>query len=138
MFPMFPVALCSVIFQLFVYFPMPAHFIHFADFDLALHRRILARAVAIKNDERQAIFVGRFLLLLFNCPSTRTRVSFAAAMAQGGGGYQVIDGTHSQMSRGEDWRIRLVPSAPCVMRWLSARLPTPIYKHSPNTPDVRL
>ena len=23
-------------------------------------------------------------------------------MAQGGGGYQVIDGTHSQMSRGED------------------------------------
>ena len=30
-------------------FSMPAHFIHFADFDLALHRRILARAVAIKK-----------------------------------------------------------------------------------------
>ena len=59
---MFPVALCSVIFQLFVYFPMPAHFIHFADFDLALHRRILARAVAIKNDDDK-----RFLSVVFCC-----------------------------------------------------------------------
>ncbi len=79
----------------------PKHLIHFDDFDIDTHRHILARAHTLKSEKPAAIFAGRFLLMLFTYPSTRTRVSFASAMTKGGGGYQVIDGTDSQIKRGE-------------------------------------
>lgn len=44
---------------------------------------------------------GRFLVMLFERPSTRTRVSFAAAMAQSGGQAMVFDRDASQLARGE-------------------------------------
>lgn len=79
------------------------HFLNFADLDAAAHRRLLDSAIAAKGESgrRKPIFAGRMLLMLFEQPSTRTRVSFAAAMAQGGGSAQIINTEHSQMSRQE-------------------------------------
>lgn len=79
------------------------HFLNFADLDAAAHRRLLDAALAAKRaaGRREPIFAGRMLLMLFEQPSTRTRVSFAAAMAQGGGSAQIIDTEHSQLSRRE-------------------------------------
>ena len=77
------------------------HFLNFADLDAAAHRRLLDNALAAKNARRAPIFAGRLLLMLFQQPSTRTRVSFAAAMAQGGGSAQILDAAQSQMARQE-------------------------------------
>ncbi|MGI9338896.1 MAG: ornithine carbamoyltransferase [Gammaproteobacteria bacterium] len=79
------------------------HFLNFADLDAAAHRRLLDAALSAKSAARQRapVFAGRMLLMIFQQPSTRTRVSFAAAMAQGGGSAQIIDAGHSQMSRQE-------------------------------------
>lgn len=80
------------------------HFLHFSDLDAQTHRRLPGEALALKRQSRAArapIFAGRMLLMIFEKPSTRTRVSFAAAMAQGGGAAQILDAVHSQMSRNE-------------------------------------
>ncbi|MGI9305941.1 MAG: ornithine carbamoyltransferase [Gammaproteobacteria bacterium] len=80
---------------------MSAHYLDFSDFSAADTRAVLARAAANKAQKRAPRLAGRFLLMLFERPSTRTRISFSAAMARAGGHSAALDEAASQMSRGE-------------------------------------
>lgn len=56
----------------------------------------------LKNNKVEISLKDSILALLFEKPSTRTRVSFEAAMAQLGGHSIYLDSKTSQMSRGEE------------------------------------
>ncbi|MEN9221205.1 MAG: ornithine carbamoyltransferase [Thermostichus sp. BF3_bins_97] len=62
---------------------------------------LLAQAADLKRDPYRVDLRGRVLGLLFQKASTRTRVSFTAAMAQCGGGTLDLLPTVMQVSRGE-------------------------------------
>ncbi|MEL7085127.1 MAG: ornithine carbamoyltransferase [Cyanobacteria bacterium P01_A01_bin.3] len=62
---------------------------------------ILDLAAVLKSGEQQASLKGKVLGLLFRKASTRTRVSFAAAIAQCGGTVLDLIPTTMQVSRGE-------------------------------------
>lgn len=70
-------------------FIMLKHYLNIADYTAADYEQILARAAAVKAEvaagSRAPRLAGRTLLMLFEKPSTRTRTSFAVAMAQAGG-----------------------------------------------------
>ena len=81
---------------------------HYLDFDalstddaVALLAHAAARKAQVKRGIRPPTLVGRVLLMLFELSSTRTRMSFAAAMAQAGGQAQIFDAAQSQRVRGE-------------------------------------
>jgi ornithine carbamoyltransferase len=90
----------------------PEHFLDISDFDAETLNRILAASRTMK-EARQGLpkaaredgepLKGRMLALLFERPSTRTRVSFEAAMRQLGGDVMVINSGDSQLKRGESW-----------------------------------
>lgn len=80
----------------------PRHFLDLDRFDPATLRGILDNAVALKADTRNpALLPGRTLALVFEKPSTRTRVSFEVAIQQLGGNAVVLDQSNSQLGRGE-------------------------------------
>ncbi|MGK7910062.1 MAG: ornithine carbamoyltransferase [Synechococcus sp.] len=62
---------------------------------------LLDLAAVLKSGEQQASLTGKVLGLLFRKASTRTRVSFAAAIAQCGGTVLDLIPTTMQVSRGE-------------------------------------
>ncbi|MGI9298224.1 MAG: ornithine carbamoyltransferase [Gammaproteobacteria bacterium] len=82
-----------------------AHYLDFSDLSAAEVRSLLARAAARKAEVRAGIrpphLAGRLLMMIFERPSTRTRASFAAAMAQSGGHSFVLDAAGMQRARGE-------------------------------------
>jgi ornithine carbamoyltransferase len=61
---------------------------------------ILDLAVGLKSD-RTPRLPGRTLGLIFDQPSTRTRISFAVAIVQLGGGFVTLTPDEMQLSRGE-------------------------------------
>jgi ornithine carbamoyltransferase len=61
---------------------------------------ILDLAVVLKGD-RAPRLQGRTLGLIFDQPSTRTRISFAVAIVQLGGGFVTLTPDEMQLSRGE-------------------------------------
>ncbi|QIG48939.1 ornithine carbamoyltransferase [Nordella sp. HKS 07] len=86
------------------------HFLDISDFTAAELRAILDRSLAMKNARRNqpkgtveqgAPLKGRMLALIFQRPSTRTRVSFEVAMRQLGGEVLVISANDMQLGRGE-------------------------------------
>jgi ornithine carbamoyltransferase len=80
----------------------PRHFLELADFDRATLRRVLDMAVAFKRGAAPpASIAGKTLALLFERPSTRTRVSFEVAMRQLGGYCTVLTDRDMQLGRGE-------------------------------------
>jgi ornithine carbamoyltransferase len=82
----------------------PRHFLDLDRLDAAELRRILDLGAAYKagriNGKPAS---GKFLAMLFEKPSTRTRVSFEVAMKQLGGDVVVMDQKGSQVGRGETW-----------------------------------
>jgi hypothetical protein len=56
-----------------------------------------------KRGERDATLVGRTLVLIFEKASTRTRLSFEAAIGQLGGQAITLSTSDSQLARGESW-----------------------------------
>ena len=84
---------------------MSGHYLDFSDLTAAAAADVLARAVAAKaklrRGERPPHLSGRLLMMIFEQASTRTRTSFAAAMAQMGGQSTLLDIHGSQLSRGE-------------------------------------
>jgi ornithine carbamoyltransferase len=84
---------------------MPRHFIDLSDVDSTTLRSILADAVALKSSRRRPDaprpFAGKTLAMIFDKPSTRTRVSFDVAMRDLGGETVVLSGSELQIGRGE-------------------------------------
>ncbi len=80
----------------------PRHFLDLGDFSTEALRLILDRAVAFKAGAPPPPHVaGKTLALLFERPSTRTRVSFEVAMRQLGGHVTVLSDRDMQLGRGE-------------------------------------
>ena len=88
----------------------PQHFLDIADFDSATLSAILADSQAMKNAragqprgiaEPGRPLDGMVLAMIFEKPSTRTRVSFDVAMRQLGGETLVLSGSDLQLGHGE-------------------------------------
>jgi ornithine carbamoyltransferase len=79
----------------------PRHFLDLDRFDGAELRRILDLGVAYKNGRRDRPLAGKTLAMIFEKPSTRTRVSFEVAMRHLGGDTIFLDAADTQLGRGE-------------------------------------
>jgi len=83
----------------------PTHFLDLAALPADELRAILAdagqRKAAFKRGERSMPFAGKTLAMIFEKPSTRTRVSFDVAMRQLGGETLMLTGTEMQLGRSE-------------------------------------
>jgi ornithine carbamoyltransferase len=81
------------------------HFLDIADHDAATLRAIVADAARMKAVRRTpaagAPLAGKFLAMIFDKPSTRTRVSFDVAMRDLGGQAIMLTGGEMQLGRGE-------------------------------------
>ena len=90
--------------------PGPRHFLDLRDLPAETLRAILEDAKAMKAaraglpkgapDPAPAL-PGRVLAMIFEKPSTRTRVSFDVGMRQMGGSALILSGSESQLGRGE-------------------------------------
>ena len=83
---------------------MVRHFLRDDDLTPAEQARVLDLAVAFKKAplDHQVLAGPRAVAVLFDKPSTRTRVSFSVGIAQLGGYPLVIDAASSQLGRGEE------------------------------------
>ena len=104
---------------------MTRHFIDLSDFDSATLRAMLDEAKARKDaraglprglPDVDAPLKGRVLALIFDKPSTRTRVSFDVAMRQLGGDVVMLTGQEMQLGRGET----LADTARVLSRYVDA------------------
>jgi ornithine carbamoyltransferase len=77
------------------------HFLDIDQLDAAALKALLARAAAFKADRFQDILANRTLVMIFEKPSTRTRVSFELAISELGGRAIVLDAGSTQLGRGE-------------------------------------
>jgi len=79
----------------------PKHFLDLHKLDAATLRTILDLGSSIKAGRDKRSLAGKTLAMIFEKPSTRTRVSFEVGMKQLGGDVVVMDGDGSQLGRGE-------------------------------------
>jgi ornithine carbamoyltransferase len=80
----------------------PRHFLDLDRLEAAELRGMLDRGFAYKRgDDRSQPLRGKMLAMIFEKPSTRTRLSFEVAMKQLGGDVVVMTASDSQLSRGE-------------------------------------
>ncbi|MFN3076211.1 MAG: ornithine carbamoyltransferase [Alphaproteobacteria bacterium] len=98
----------------------PAHFLDLDQFDTPTLRRLLDAGRAFQRGEvargQERPLVGKFLALIFEKPSTRTRVSFEVGMRQLGGDVVVLSAGGTQMGRGET----LADTARVLSRYVDA------------------
>jgi len=99
---------------------MTKHLLTLADLAREEFEAFFKRALELKEKQKKGtakpIFAGKSLGLLFDKPSTRTRVSFEAAMIQLGGTPLFISSKDTQMSRDEPIR----DTARVLSRYLDA------------------
>jgi ornithine carbamoyltransferase len=81
----------------------PKHFLDIKDFSTAQLRALLTEAAQLKRSRGQGKkpLAGKTLALIFEKPSTRTRVSFEVAMRELGGDVTVLSPRDMQIGRGE-------------------------------------
>ncbi len=86
----------------------PRHFLDLSDIAVSDLRHVLASAVAIKAERLRSgrmapsrPLAGRVLAMIFDKPSTRTRVSFDVGMRELGGETLMLTGAEMQLGRGE-------------------------------------
>ncbi|MBV9829142.1 MAG: ornithine carbamoyltransferase [Alphaproteobacteria bacterium] len=79
----------------------PRHFLDIDRHDSGELRHMLDIGFAYKNGRRDRPLEGKMLAMIFEKPSTRTRVSFEVAMRQLGGDVLVLGTADSQLGRGE-------------------------------------
>jgi ornithine carbamoyltransferase len=80
----------------------PKHFLDLDALDAATLREILDLAKALKREPRP-LLTGRNVALIFEKPSTRTRVSFEVGVRQLGGHAVVLSSGEMQLGRGESY-----------------------------------
>ena len=78
----------------------PRHFLDLDQLDTATLRSIFDRAHKLRERTSKPL-AGKTLAMIFEKPSTRTRVSFEVGMRQLGGDVVVLDQASSQLGRGE-------------------------------------
>jgi ornithine carbamoyltransferase len=90
--------------------PNPRHFLDLADFDGSVLRTLIASARQRKEArvglprgsiDNDSPLPGRILALIFEKPSTRTRISFDVGMQELGGNTIMLTGAEMQLGRGE-------------------------------------
>ncbi len=88
----------------------PRHFLDIADFDSATLKSVIAAARRRKDvrsgvprgaQDGDAPLEGRMLAMIFERPSTRTRISFDVGMQELGGRTIMLTGAEMQLGRGE-------------------------------------
>jgi len=79
----------------------PRHFLDIDRYETGELRQILDLGFAYKNGRRDRPLEGKTLAMIFEKPSTRTRVSFEVAMRQLGGDVIILNTADSQLGRGE-------------------------------------
>ncbi|PCI39308.1 MAG: ornithine carbamoyltransferase [Rhodospirillaceae bacterium] len=79
----------------------PKHFLDLHGVDAKTLRAILDLGLSLKKDKTAQPLLGKNLAMIFEKPSTRTRVSFEVGMNQLGGNAIIMDGPSSQLGRGE-------------------------------------
>ncbi|WP_096704593.1 ornithine carbamoyltransferase [Magnetospirillum sp. 15-1] len=80
----------------------PRHFLDLDGFDTATLRHILDLGLAYKQGKGpKAPLAGKMLAMIFEKPSTRTRVSFEVGMKQLGGDVVMLAAGDTQLGRGE-------------------------------------
>ena len=85
----------------------PRHFLDIADFSGAELRHVLDASASLKSRRRRGEvpaerpLAGKILAMVFDKPSTRTRVSFDVAMRELGGETLMLTGAEMQLGRGE-------------------------------------
>jgi len=85
----------------------PSHFLDLSDISAQELRRVLDGAARMKAETRKGQqssyrpLLGKTLAMIFDRPSTRTRVSFDVAMRQLGGETIMLTGAEMQLGRGE-------------------------------------
>jgi ornithine carbamoyltransferase len=85
----------------------PRHFLDLKDFSGSELRRVLDASAALKarrrkgEPARERPLAGKILAMVFDKPSTRTRVSFDVAMRELGGETIMLTGQEMQLGRGE-------------------------------------
>ncbi|MGI9353300.1 MAG: ornithine carbamoyltransferase [Rhizobiaceae bacterium] len=78
------------------------HFLDISEFDSGSLQEIVESAHALKTDSNhQRPLEGKMLAMVFDKPSTRTRVSFDVGMRQLGGETIFLSGSDMQLGRGE-------------------------------------
>lgn len=81
------------------------HFLTLLDLDTKELNQIIRRAIELKRGlrkgDRPSLFLHQVMGMVFEKSSTRTRVSFETAMAQGGGSAIFLSSRDTQFGRGE-------------------------------------
>ncbi len=102
----------------------PRHFLDLSEISAAELRRILEAALSIKRRRRKGEvaawrpLAGKVLAMIFDKPSTRTRVSFDIAMRELGGETVMLTGQEMQLGRGET----IADTARVLSRFIDAML----------------
>jgi len=100
----------------------PRHFLDISQLSTGDLRAILTRAAALKARRIKGVLsterplAGKFLGMVFDRPSTRTRVSFDVAMRELGGETIMLTGAEMQLGRGET----IADTARVLSRFLDA------------------
>ena len=123
--------------------PMVRHFLDLADLDAgdaARHPRRGRAAEGGRGGRRDAPkpLAGKMLAMIFDKPSTRTRVSFDVAMRELGGETIVLTGEEMQLGRGET----IADTAKVLSRYVDAIMIRTLdhadgASSSPRTPPCR-
>ena len=94
------------------------HFLDLIDVPAADLRKMIdvARAMKAKRQRNDRPLAGKTLAMIFERPSTRTRVSFEVAMRQLGGDAIVLTAEEMQLGRGET----LADTARVLSRYVDA------------------
>jgi ornithine carbamoyltransferase len=94
------------------------HFLDLIDVPAAELRRMIetARAKKARGERTERLLAGKTLAMIFERPSTRTRVSFEVAMRQLGGDVILLTAEEMQLGRGET----LADTARVLSRYVDA------------------
>lgn len=93
------------------------HFLDISSTEKASLKHILASAHAMKSaKEQEKPLEGKMLAMIFDKPSTRTRVSFDVGMRQLGGETIILSGSEMQLGRGES----IADTAKVLSRYVDA------------------